>query len=171
MSKTIHDKQHPQARESVVLKDGSVFTIQDWWDRFAEKSLAEAYAQGDPAAVLYMAQGIPPPPNTKMAKENPEKFQRLRAQREEQKDEIVYGHIGNLGKIVHVSDITEDEEVEGDPFTVTLKNAYFASQKFTVPLFAATEDDARVKALKAVSSTYTEVDQDDLEITEIKEGF
>lgn len=167
----IHDKKHPQAGESVVLKDGTVFTIKDWFDRSEGESLSESYAKGKAAAVTYMATGIPPPPSTKMAKEDPDKFHRLREQREEQKDEIVIGKIGNLEKVIHVCDITEDADVEGGPYTVYLKNAFFSSQTFTVPLFAEDEEEAKTKALIAVSSTYTEVDQDDLEVTNIQEGF
>lgn len=75
----IHQTPHPQAGQTVILKNGAKFTIDDWFDRVAGKSWTRVV--GNVAANLYAFRsgraGIPID------------------------DEVVYG----AGNIVHISEI------------------------------------------------------------------
>jgi hypothetical protein len=100
----LHKEGHPLAGRKVVLnsnvakdvvqglvKPGEVYRIEDWADRVYGRSWMDA--EGNFAALHYAmrsAQGLP------------------------LDDEVVYGHIGALGHIVHVSelgDVSESERV------------------------------------------------------------
>lgn len=94
----IHDKPHPLAGKTVTVKiiippsdKPSVqqgFKIEDWWDRVAGESWTTC--DGNPACLQYaMRSGF-----AKMPIDN----------------EVVYGKVGALGHIVHISEIIEGSE-------------------------------------------------------------
>lgn len=91
----MHRESHPLAGQSVVLNDnvardvmqglvkpGKIYQLEDWWDRISGNSWMNA--GGNFAAMHYAARS---------AFELP------------MDDEVVYGHIGNLGHIVHISEL------------------------------------------------------------------
>jgi hypothetical protein len=91
-----HNDPHPLAGQAVKLNatavdpvqklvlPGAVYQLEDWWDRVAGQSWM--VANGNPAAMHYAVRsafnaGIPTD------------------------DEVVYGKIGGLGHLVHVSEL------------------------------------------------------------------
>jgi len=88
----MHDKEYPLAGQTVLayttrhpdLGEGPhSYKIIDWWDRLNEKSWM--FSEGNPAALAYamrVGDGNLPMDN-----------------------EVVYGHIGSLGLLVHVSEL------------------------------------------------------------------
>lgn len=99
---TVHTEQHPLADEYVVLNDkaacprgivvpGAILHVIGWWDVLTGDSWM--FAEGNMAALQYaMRSGLGHLPLD---------------------NEVVYGHIGPFGHLVHVSElgevITEEE--------------------------------------------------------------
>lgn len=91
----MHDKSHPQARKTVILNvkvsdpdnlNGAEFTIEDWWDKLGGVSWMNS--TGNPAALKYaMRSGFGGLPSD---------------------DEVVYGKVGGLGHIIHVSELGDE---------------------------------------------------------------
>ncbi len=86
-----HDAKHPLSGQTVKvnlkLADGSIkleeYRLEDWWDHLTGQSWMNS--NGNPAALMYaMRNGIVGLPLD---------------------DEVVYGKIGSLGHLVHVSEI------------------------------------------------------------------
>lgn len=89
-----HTTQHPLAGKTVRIRagstnlgdpnfGGSILVVKDWWDRVCGESWM--CADGNPAAKMYrLRRGDNSLPND---------------------DEVVYGHIGVLGHLVHVSEL------------------------------------------------------------------
>lgn len=83
----IHAAAHPLAGKVVEIKSGSYigmsYRIEDWWDRIAGKSWG--VCEGNPACIDYALRttltDIP------------------------LDDEVVYGKIDGLGKLIHVSQL------------------------------------------------------------------
>lgn len=98
----IHDQPHPFARKTVRIKPhvthpqcaafgGQPFDVEDWWDRVGGCSWMNAV--GNPACLVYaMRTGFA---NHHVPSDN----------------EVVYGHLGSFGHLLHVSEL-EFEEVE-----------------------------------------------------------
>ena len=92
---SIHSTAHPLAGKTVAIRDGvtdpaqqavvggAEYRIEDWWDRVAGKSWG--LCQGNPACLQYAMRGV--------ANDLP------------LDDEVVYGKIGALGHLVHVSEL------------------------------------------------------------------
>lgn len=89
-----HLNKSEYAGKTVVLKDsakhpqfpdfgGSEFHVEDWWDRVYGKSWMDA--TGNPAATVYAIRGG---------------FNRLPID-----NQVLYGKIGMLGCLVHISEI------------------------------------------------------------------
>lgn len=87
-----HAEAHELAGTTVTLEltrngqgiaSGAEFTVEDWWDRITGKSWM--FAQGNPAALAYAGRAAALPLD----------------------DEVVYGKIGGLGHLVHVSELGE----------------------------------------------------------------
>lgn len=95
----MHDQKHPLAGKKVKIKfkepghfqlEGLEhdFVIEDWWDKLRGESWM--FVNGNPAAIIYgMRCGSSHLPID---------------------DEVVYGHIGGLGHIVHISEILEEAQ-------------------------------------------------------------
>ena len=91
----VHHSPHPQAGETVTIKSGTVdpaqsevvegaqYKIEDWWDRLSGKSWM--WSNGNPDAIQYAIRAV---------------YNNLPFD-----DEVVYGKIGFLGHLVHVSEI------------------------------------------------------------------
>lgn len=94
----MHDSPHPSAGETVILNlraahpqglvhDGDEFHLEDWWDRVSGDSWM--FAQGNPAALIYGVRGglggLPID------------------------DEVVYGKVGGLGHLIHVSELAKEQ--------------------------------------------------------------
>lgn len=85
----IHKETHPLAGQTVKLAgktfNGSEVRIEDWWDRVYGKSWMDS--EGNPAALNYAfragSDGLP------------------------LGDDVVYGKIGGLGHLIHVSEIVQ----------------------------------------------------------------
>lgn len=88
----MHNESHPLAYKTVTLNEnakdpvqgqvvaGAEFMVEDWWDKLTGKSWM--FSDGNFAALHYAMRD---PSNTPLD------------------DEVVYGKIGALGHIVHVS--------------------------------------------------------------------
>ena len=102
-----HPDPHPLAGKTVRLnlkgeadiKTGDHYVIEDWWDRLGGGSWM--WAKGNPACLKYaMRSGF--------AEDIPTD------------DEVVYGKVGPLGHLIHVSELGEviepccDRDVDGD---------------------------------------------------------
>lgn len=83
----MHTEPSPLAGHYVtVTVDGKeyLYHVEDWWDHLAGESWM--YAEGNPAALKYaMRAGLAGLPVD---------------------DEVLYGKIGGLGHLVHISEIT-----------------------------------------------------------------
>ena len=77
----MHTESHPQAGQTVTLKTGEEYRLEDWWDKLTGSSWM--YAVGNPAAMNYAMRALDLPID----------------------DEVVYGKIGVYGHLVHVSEI------------------------------------------------------------------
>jgi hypothetical protein len=83
-----HAAPHPLAGQRVTVDIGNGpegYELEDWWDRISGGSWM--YAEGNPAAIKYAIRSAGTTPID---------------------DEVVYGKIGNLGHLVHVSEIKEE---------------------------------------------------------------
>ena len=94
----VHHEHHPLAGKTVVLNKraddpargmvvaGSEFDVEDYWDLMTDDSWTAS--KGNPAAIQYAIRsgltGLPVD------------------------DEVVYGHIGPYGHLVHVSELGEE---------------------------------------------------------------
>ena len=88
----IHETSHPLARKTVILDvknddpdhlNGKEYIIEDWWDKLGGVSWMNS--NGNPAALKYaMRSGFGDLPND---------------------DEVVYGKVGGLGHIIHVTEL------------------------------------------------------------------
>lgn len=93
-----HAEPHPFARQTVKLdlarpgpnlQDGDLFIVEDYWDRVSGGSWMDA--QGNPAALGYaMRSGLAGLPTD---------------------DEVVYGKVGGLGHLIHVSELVAPSDV------------------------------------------------------------
>ncbi len=84
---TIHPDRHPQAGTSVTIDIPEIgageYWIEDWWDRAA--GMSWMVADGNFAAMNYgMRAGLSGLPTD---------------------NEVVYGHLGSAGHIIHVSEL------------------------------------------------------------------
>lgn len=98
----MHSEKHPQAGETVRIRFAGEgrpqvagrehdFVIEDWWDHLTGGSWM--FANGNPAATVYAIRAG---------------LAGLRVD-----DDVVYGHIGNFGHLVHSSEITAALAAEG----------------------------------------------------------
>jgi hypothetical protein len=86
----MHTESHPMSGQDVKVALANhrpitleSFTVEDWWDKLTGGSWM--FAEGNPAAMIYaMRSGISGLPLD---------------------DEVIYGHIGGIGCLVHVSEI------------------------------------------------------------------
>lgn len=88
---SIHKEKHPKSGQTVKISAGDFagqeYRLEDWWDRIAGKSWM--FCAGNPVCLDYaMRSGFSDPP---LPTDN----------------EVVYGKIGGLGKLIHVSQIAE----------------------------------------------------------------
>ena len=103
----MHPEPHPLAGKAVVLNDkvatdprlkikpGEVLRVEDWVDRLGEKKSWKA--EHNWATAHYAAR-------QRLSQEGPEgKALTLPAD-----EEVVYGHIGNLGHCVHALELGEE---------------------------------------------------------------
>ena len=82
----IHSDRHQLAGKTVTIKTGRFagqsYRLEDWWDRLTGTPWAET--TGNPACIIYGIraglEGLPPD------------------------NEVVYGHIGGFGHLVHISE-------------------------------------------------------------------
>ena len=81
----IHPEPHPRAGETVTLTDGDQFHVEDYWDRVSGGSWM--HAVGNPACLKYAVHSA----KKSLPIDN----------------EVLYGKIGGLGYLVHVSEINE----------------------------------------------------------------
>jgi hypothetical protein len=99
----IHNEAHPLAGKTVKIKPGathlqvpdfggSEYRVEDWWDRVGEQSWMSA--RGNPACIIYALRAA----DNKLPTD----------------DDVLYGKIGALGHIVHVSEI-ENSGVSKEP--------------------------------------------------------
>lgn len=85
----MHIQPHPLAGRTVMVAagefEGQQYRLEDWWDKLTGGSWGDA--AGNPAAIDYAIraalEGMPGD------------------------DEVVYGHIGSFGKLIHVSQLGE----------------------------------------------------------------
>ena len=90
-----HSEPHPMAGATVTIAKGPFkgwqYAIEDWWDRMSGGSWM--FAQGNAACIAYAKRtggyGDTPPWD----------------------DNVVYGKIGGLGKLIHTSEIQKEGEV------------------------------------------------------------
>lgn len=92
----IHPEPHELAGQTVRINDdvpeigGADYRIKDWWDRVSGGSWMDA--EGNPACLVYALRsaiaGLP------------------------LDNEVVYGKVGGLGHLVHVSQIATPAEAE-----------------------------------------------------------
>ena len=85
-----HEEPHPLAGKTVKIiageYEGKHYWIEDWWDKITGGSWM--FAEGNPACLQYaMRSGLGNLPTD---------------------DEVVYGKIGALGHLVHVSELGEE---------------------------------------------------------------
>ena len=93
----VHNDSHPMAGKTVALKCksgewevGQEYRVEDWWDKISGSSWM--FAQGNPACLKYaMRSGFAKPPLPT-------------------DDEVVYGKIGGLGHLIHVSELGDEQE-------------------------------------------------------------
>lgn len=87
----IHPQPHPLAGQTVTLVTGAFagteYWIEDWWDRVAGRSWMDC--DGNPAALDYAFRSV--------SADHDPPFS----------NDVVYGKIGGLGKIVHVRHLAE----------------------------------------------------------------
>lgn len=86
-----HTEAHPLAGKTVTIKDGvfagQPYWIEDWWDKLTGGSWMDA--NGNPACMEYAMRAL-------SGEMNPID------------DDVVYGKIGRLGKLMHVSRLGEE---------------------------------------------------------------
>jgi hypothetical protein len=90
---TIHKESNELAWRTVLLKEdmrdpelnGAAFVVEDWWDKIG--GVSWMFSDGNPAALKYAFRSG---------------FKGLPID-----DEVVYGKVGGLGHIIHVSEIED----------------------------------------------------------------
>lgn len=86
-----HNEKHVLANKKVKIEKGQLagneIVIEDWWDRVYGKSWM--FEQGNPACLQYAIRTG------------------LQEHRVPSDDEVIYGKIGNLGHLVHVSELSD----------------------------------------------------------------
>lgn len=89
-NKIINNEKHPLSGKTVKIKSGEFkdqeYTIEDYWDRVSE--ISWMYADGNPACLIYAIRAA-----TNNLPED---------------DNVLYGKIGCLGHLVHVSELGEE---------------------------------------------------------------
>lgn len=84
---TIHKEDHPLADKTVKIVSGELagndYRVEDWWDRVAGKSWMNC--DGNPACLDYAIRSA----NDGLPIDN----------------NVVYGKVGMMGKLVHVSQL------------------------------------------------------------------
>jgi hypothetical protein len=92
MDTKMHDTPHPLSGKRVTITAGQfageTYRIEDWWDRVAGKSWT--VCDGNPACLEYAM--------------------RSASEGTGISDEVVYGHIGSFGKLIHVSQLGDVAE-------------------------------------------------------------
>jgi hypothetical protein len=89
---SIHTQAHHLAGKTVAIVSGALagseYRVEDWWDRLAGKSWM--YCDGNPACIDYA----------------------LRSSRDglPTDDDVVYGKVGPVGKLVHVSQLEASDK-------------------------------------------------------------
>lgn len=97
----MHSKPSPLAGKTVRIKKdvkhlqnpnfgGSEYRVEDWWDRLGQGSWMGC--QGNPACIIYALRtgtSARPVPTD---------------------DEVLYGKVGYLGHLVHISEIEDDSK-------------------------------------------------------------
>lgn len=87
-----HSTPSPLAGQTVTIRPdavglgGKTYRVEDYWDRVSGGSWM--YANGNPAALQYAVRSVGIPID----------------------DEVLYGKIGDLGYLVHVSEIATDAD-------------------------------------------------------------
>ena len=104
----MHDTKHPWAGKTVTITAGTLkgkqYQIEDWWDHLTGKGWADS--DGNMAAIEFAHRM-----GTKLC-DAAITVDDLIAALQGPDDEVVYGHIGAFGKLMHVSQLpTELEEV------------------------------------------------------------
>lgn len=94
----LHETASPLAGKKVKIKDqanelgGKLILVEDWWDRIAGKSWMNC--DGNPACLNYaMRTGL----------------SRVHVPTN---NEVVYGKIGGLGHLIHITELEEQTEAE-----------------------------------------------------------
>ena len=95
----IHNKPSELAGQTVTIVDnathpqfeiaGVEYRVEDWWDRVYGKGWGES--EGNPAALIYAMRSAFQP--TPLSFDN----------------EVLYGKIGGLGVLVHISEIVKEQ--------------------------------------------------------------
>lgn len=97
---TLHEQSHPLAGRTVTIRKGvhdaaqhqvmpgAQYRVEDYWDRLTGKSWM--HSDGNPAAMHYAIRNA-----TNSLPID---------------DEVLYGKIGSLGHLVHVSEIEQPDE-------------------------------------------------------------
>lgn len=87
----IHKEKSSLADKTVRIisgeHKGSEYRVEDWWDRLGQGSWM--FGAGNPACLQYAIRSSPPLDNLPMD------------------NEVLYGKIGGLGHLVHISEIEE----------------------------------------------------------------
>lgn len=87
----IHKEQSPLAGKTVKITSGSYmgceFRVEDWWDRVGNGSWM--YATGIPVCMQYTIRTLKPHEDLPID------------------NEVLYGKIGSLGYLVHISEIEQ----------------------------------------------------------------
>lgn len=91
----IHNEIHQLARQTVEITEGQFkgqqFILEDWWDRLGQGSWK--ICTGNPACIEYAVRVLMEPIP--------------------QDDEVVYGKIDGLGKLIHVTQL--DAQIDKEP--------------------------------------------------------
>lgn len=86
----MHDTRHPDAGNSILVNLGQgpeEYRVEDWWDRVSGASYSALQFMGNWGCKNYIT--------------------RVKANGLSTDDEVLYGKIGGLGYLVHVSEIVE----------------------------------------------------------------
>lgn len=85
---------HPLAGQTVTIASGPFagkeYLVEDWWQRVAGMTWKDGVDAGNPACVDYL--------NRRVVEKFPDD------------DDVVYGHVGGLGKLIHISQLPEPAE-------------------------------------------------------------